>query len=154
MFWNSKREERRDYRAAQAMVDFADGVVSQAFRFKIFLWNGLTLAVIWVVVLLIPNFVASYLYLAQDSKILLTPVAFVFGLSLYLAYAVAVQFIPHLEENKTLGNDVFESIGYQESANRRIKVWMAAILFGVANTGAMILAALLLDAHGLYLFEI
>ncbi|MDH3494852.1 MAG: hypothetical protein OEM82_14955 [Acidobacteriota bacterium] len=154
MFWNSKREERRDDRAAQAMVDFSDDVKSAAVRWYVFVQYGLALTVIWIVVLLIPKLISAYLSFAMGSKLLLMPVAIVFGLSMYLAYAVAAQLTPNLEENKTLDNNVFESDVYQESANRRIKVWMAAILFGVANTGAMILAALLLDAYGLYLFEI
>ena len=45
-----------------------------------------------------------------------------------------------------------KSVAYQNSANKRIKVWSGAILFGIANVAAMILTAFLLFGNGIFIF--
>ncbi len=154
MFGSSTRHERNESRVTESMVDLAEDAGFSFNRFRVFKILGGLVLLIWLALVIFPNFVVTALVYLGLSKITAALVGFIFFQSLYLGYTIIRYFFEDIEENRLLENTPFASVDYQRASGKRFGVWIAAVLSGVANTAGMIGAAFLLDAYGWFLFDL
>jgi hypothetical protein len=121
MFWNTKRQDKRDERAAQALVDLADDLSIPAKASGI-LRSFLSLnLLIWLIVLLLPNFVFSFFERLGGfgGKISLAMLVIPGIAAFFLIYAMIRLEIPDVDDNKTLSSELLGSLDYRASADKR-----------------------------------
>lgn len=140
-FWQA--DEESDDRVAEML---SDGVEAMSDRRTLFLFisilGGINL-LIWASVLIVPADVRDAFERVSNvnQKISAIVLALIFGLGMWLSYALFRLKFPDIEEQR-LDADVMGSFAYQSDSTKRFRVWLFSAVGGIVNVGLMILAVL------------
>ena len=145
MFWRDDEDD--DDQIAETL---SRGVEAMSDRLTLLIFisilGGINL-LIWASVLIVPADVRDGFERVShvNQKISAIVLALVFGLGMWLSYALFRLKFPDIEEQK-LDADVMGSFAYQSDSTKRYRVWLFSAVGGIVNVGLMFLAVMVRTA--------
>ncbi|MBK8464649.1 MAG: hypothetical protein IPL32_02355 [Chloracidobacterium sp.] len=139
-----QQEEKKEERIAQLLDRHVDAMADRLTLKKyIYVLSGINF-VLWACVMIFPYDIYKAFETVGniDDRIVLTVVAIIFGIGMWLTYALFRLRFPELED-RGLGNDFLSSVAHQQGSYRRFHVWLASVAGGVLNLLALFIVELL-----------
>lgn len=102
-------------------------------------------ALVWLSVLLFPLDIADAWATVSDldDKLAFTLVAIIFGVGMWLTYALFRLKFPDLE-NPEFEKEVLASFHYSQHSTRRWRIWLTSVIGGIVNVLALFVAEIFL----------
>jgi hypothetical protein len=140
-----RRDERREEKWDALLTDHVEAMSHRPTLKKyVYVLGGINL-LLWAAVLIRPYDVqTAFLKVSGvDDRLGMLVLTTIFGIGMWLTYALFRLKFPNLEESKC-GDEIMASFAHQENAYRKVRVWVASVSGGVLNLLALAIAELLL----------
>ena len=139
-------KEDSDDRFAERINANVDAMSDRRVLVRYVLVLGAVNILIWLSVLIFAGSVRdgfSQVWEASD-RIAKVVLAIVFGIGMWLTYALFRLKFPDIEEQR-LDSDVMGSFAYQTNSTKRWMVWVLSAVGGVVNVGLLVVVAMALS---------
>ncbi|MFT3746260.1 MAG: hypothetical protein QM785_18455 [Pyrinomonadaceae bacterium] len=132
------RQERKEDELAELVVGNVDALAHRP-TLKLYVLILASVNIIcWGFVILVPRFVlAAFTQISEvDDKFVFFGLAILFGVGMWLTYAIFRWIFPDLESTQ-MKREVMSAFAEQENSTRKVRIWVTSAACGALNLLAL-----------------